>query len=60
MWGRELGASIRFAGEGSRLPEQEWQKQQRIVPRGTTSSMRFRRAMVLLILAGGGTVPVVA
>ncbi|GLW03896.1 hypothetical protein Slala05_75260 [Streptomyces lavendulae subsp. lavendulae] len=42
------------------LTEQEGRKLQRIVRRGSTSSVRFRRAMVLLASAGGSTVPVMA
>ncbi|MFJ4519012.1 IS630 family transposase [Streptomyces sp. NPDC088770] len=43
-----------------RLTEQEGQKLQRIVRRGSTSTVRFRRAMMLLASAGGSTVPVIA
>ncbi|MGG8409390.1 helix-turn-helix domain-containing protein, partial [Streptomyces sp. 12297] len=42
------------------LTEQEGQKLQHIVRRGSTSSVRFRRAMMLLASAGGSTVPVIA
>ncbi|MGX1135743.1 transposase [Streptomyces glaucescens] len=42
------------------LTEQEWQKLQDIVRRGSTSSVRFRRAMTLLASAGGNSVPVIA
>lgn len=42
-----------------RLTEQEGQKLQQIVRRGSTSSVRFRRAMMLLASAGGSTVPVI-
>ncbi|MFF9347590.1 IS630 family transposase [Streptomyces sp. NPDC014734] len=42
------------------LTEQEGQKLQRIVRRGSTSTVRFRRAMMLLASAGGNTVPVIA
>ncbi|MFG2480734.1 IS630 family transposase [Streptomyces fagopyri] len=42
------------------LTEQEGQKLQRIVRRGSTSTVRFRRAMMLLVSAGGNTVPVIA
>ncbi len=42
------------------LTEQEGQKLQHIVRRGSTSSVRFRRAMMLLASAGGNTVPVIA
>ncbi|WP_405787349.1 IS630 family transposase [Streptomyces sp. NBC_00029] len=43
-----------------RLTEQEGQKLQHIVRRGSTSSVRFRRAMMLLASAGGSRVPVIA
>lgn len=43
-----------------RLTEQEGQKLQQIVRRGSTSAVRFRRAMMLLASAGGSTVPVIA
>ncbi|MFH9299487.1 IS630 family transposase [Streptomyces sp. NPDC017520] len=43
-----------------RLTEQEGQKLQQIVRRGSASSVRFRRAMMLLASAGGSTVPVIA
>lgn len=43
-----------------RLTEQEGQKLQQIVLRGSTNSVRFRRAMMLLASAGGSTVPVIA
>lgn len=42
------------------LTEQEGQKLQQVVRRGSTSSVRFRRAMMLLASAGGSTVPVIA
>ncbi|MFD6185719.1 transposase, partial [Streptomyces goshikiensis] len=42
------------------LTEREGQKLQHIVRRGSTSSVRFRRAMMLLASAGGSTVPVIA
>jgi transposase len=42
------------------LTDQEGQELQRIVRRGTTSSVRFRRAMMLLASAGGNRVPVIA
>ncbi|MCX5205916.1 IS630 family transposase [Streptomyces sp. NBC_00237] len=43
-----------------RLTEQEGQKLQRIVRRGSTSTVRFRRAMMLLASAGRNSVPVIA
>ncbi|MEU9890495.1 IS630 family transposase [Sphaerisporangium sp. NPDC051011] len=43
-----------------RLMDQEGQKLQRIVRRGSTNSVRYRRAMILLASAGGNTVPVIA
>ncbi|MCX5417821.1 IS630 family transposase [Streptomyces sp. NBC_00059] len=42
------------------LTEAEGQKLQRIVRRGSTSTVRYRRAMMLLASAGGNTVPVIA
>ncbi|MET7893507.1 IS630 family transposase [Streptomyces mirabilis] len=42
------------------LTEQEGQKLQRIVRRGSTSTVRFRRGMMLQASAGGNTVPVIA
>ncbi|MFJ4753675.1 IS630 family transposase [Streptomyces sp. NPDC088763] len=42
-----------------RLTNQEGQKLQRIVRRGSTSSVRYRRAMMLLGSAGGNRVPVI-
>jgi transposase len=43
-----------------RLTDQEGQKLQRIVRRGGTSTVRYRRAMMLLASAGGNSVPVIA
>lgn len=43
-----------------RLTDQEGQKLQQIVRRGSTSSVRYRRAMMLLPSAGGNRVPVIA
>ena len=43
-----------------RLNDQEGQKLQQIVRRGSTSSVRYRRAMLLLASAGGNRVPVIA
>ncbi|MGZ9928581.1 IS630 family transposase [Streptomyces sp. NC-S4] len=43
-----------------RLTDQEGQKLQQIVHRGSTSSVRYRRAMMLLASAGGNRVPVIA
>ncbi|MGW6979177.1 IS630 family transposase [Streptomyces sp. NPDC054932] len=43
-----------------RLTDQEGQKLQQIVRRGSTSSVRFRRGMMLLASAGGNRVPVIA
>lgn len=43
-----------------RLTDQEGQKLQQIVRRGSTSSVRCRRAMMLLASAGGNRVPVMA
>jgi hypothetical protein len=43
-----------------RLTGQEGQKLQQIGRRGSTSSVRYRRAMTLLASAGGNRVPVIA
>lgn len=43
-----------------RLTDQEGRRLQQIVRRGSTSSVRFRRAMMLLASAGGNRVPVIA
>ncbi|WKX74053.1 IS630 family transposase [Streptomyces sp. XD-27] len=43
-----------------RLTDQEGQKLQQIARRGSTSSVRYRRAMMLLASAGGNRVPVIA
>src|SRR6478735_9242927 len=43
-----------------RLTDQEGQNLQQIVRRGSTSSVRYRRAMMLLVAAGGNRVPVIA
>ncbi|MFJ3638089.1 IS630 family transposase [Streptomyces sp. NPDC090112] len=43
-----------------RLTDQEGQKLQQIVRRGSTGAVRFRRAMMLLASAGGNRVPVIA
>jgi transposase len=43
-----------------RLTDQEGQKLQQIVRWGSTSSVRYRRAMMLLASAGGNRVPVIA
>jgi hypothetical protein len=43
-----------------RLTDQEGLKLQQIVRRGSTSSVRYRRAMMLLASAGGNRVPVIA
>jgi hypothetical protein len=43
-----------------RLTDQEGQKLQQIVCRGSTSSVRYRRARILLASAGGNRVPVIA
>ncbi len=43
-----------------RLTDQEGQRLQQIVRRGSTSSVRYRRAMMLLDSAGGNQVPVIA
>ncbi len=43
-----------------RVTDQEGRKLQQIVRRGSTSSVRYQRAMMLLASAGGNRVPVVA
>jgi hypothetical protein len=43
-----------------RPTDQEGQKLQQIVRRGSTSSVRYRRAMMLLASASGNRVPVIA
>jgi transposase len=43
-----------------RLTDQEGQRLQQIVRRGSTSSVRYRRAMMLPASAGGNRVPVIA
>ncbi|SFL16170.1 IS630 family transposase [Streptomyces pini] len=43
-----------------RLTDQEGQRLQQIVRRGSTSSVRYRRAMMLLASAGGNRVPAIA
>jgi hypothetical protein len=43
-----------------RLTDQEGQRLQQIVRRGSTNSVRYRRAMMLLAPAGGNRVPVIA
>jgi transposase len=42
------------------LTDQEGQRLQQIVRRGSTSSVRYRRAMMLLASAGGNRVPMIA
>ncbi|MFJ5925463.1 IS630 family transposase [Kitasatospora sp. NPDC092948] len=43
-----------------RLTDQEGQQLQRIVRRGSTNTVRYRRAIMLLASAGGNRVPVIA
>ncbi|MEU6740265.1 helix-turn-helix domain-containing protein [Streptosporangium sandarakinum] len=43
-----------------RLTDQEGQKPQQTVRRGSTDSVRYRRAMMLPASAGGNRVPVIA
>lgn len=43
-----------------RLTDQAGQRLQRIVRRGSTSAVRYRRAMLLLASTGGNRVPVTA
>ncbi|MDQ0938463.1 transposase [Streptomyces sp. V1I1] len=58
----EVGAEVAVAEpvRVRRLTDQEGQKLQQIVRRGSTSSVRYRRAMMLLAAAGGNRVPVIA
>jgi transposase len=43
-----------------RLTGQEGQRLQQVVRRGGTSTVRYRRAMMILASAGGNRVPVIA
>ncbi|BDH12404.1 hypothetical protein HOK021_35830 [Streptomyces hygroscopicus] len=43
-----------------RLTDQERQRLQQIVRRGSTSTVRYRRAMMILASAGGNRAPVIA
>jgi transposase len=43
-----------------RLTDQEGERLQQIVRRGSTSTVRYRRAMMLLASVGGNRVPVIA
>jgi hypothetical protein len=43
-----------------RLTDQEGQRLQQIVRRGSTNSVRYRQAMMILASAGGNRVPVIA
>ncbi|MER5893316.1 helix-turn-helix domain-containing protein [Streptomyces sp. NPDC001876] len=43
-----------------RPTDQEGQRLQKIVRRGSASSVRYRRAMMLLVSAGGNRLPVIA
>jgi transposase len=56
QWGGGVAQPVRVRG----LTEQEGQKLQHIVRRGSTRSVRFRRALMLLASASGSTVPVIA
>jgi hypothetical protein len=57
---RQLGVQVTQPVKVRRLTDPEGQKLQRIVRRGTMSTVRYRRAMILLASAGGNTVPVIA
>jgi hypothetical protein len=57
---RPLGGVVAEPVRVRRLTDQEGQKLQQIVRRGSTSSVRYRRAMMLLASAGGNRVPVIA
>jgi hypothetical protein len=54
------GGAVAEPVRARRLTDQEGQKLQQIVRRGSTSSVRYRRAMMLLASAGGNRVPVIA
>ncbi|GAA0699867.1 hypothetical protein GCM10010193_63240 [Kitasatospora atroaurantiaca] len=62
----DVGDIQRFGGvvaepvKVRRLTDQEGQQLQRIVRRGSTNTVRYRRAMMLLASAGGNRVPVIA
>ncbi len=43
-----------------RLSDQAGQRLQQIVRRGSTTSVRYRRSMMMLASAGGNRVPVIA
>ncbi len=62
MWGDVSADRWRCGGRACpcALTDQEGQKLQQIVRRGSTSSVRYRRAMLLLASAGGNRVPVIA
>src|SRR5690625_4594211 len=55
-WGDVVAEPVR----ARRLTDQEGQKLQRIVRRGSTSTVRYRRAMMILASSSGNTVPVIA
>ncbi|CAM5304051.1 Transposase OS=Streptomyces aurantiogriseus OX=66870 GN=GCM10010251_96760 PE=4 SV=1 [Streptomyces aurantiogriseus] len=55
-----VGGVVAEPVRGRRLTDQEGHKLQQIVRRGSTSSVRYRRAMMLLASAGGNRVPVIA
>jgi transposase len=57
---RHSGGQVTQPVKVRRLTDPEGQKLQRIVRRGTMSTVRYRRAMILLASAGGNTVPVIA
>ena len=48
------------AGKARRLTDQEGQGLQQVVRRGSTSTVRYRRAMTILASAGGNRAPVIA
>ncbi|WP_245956738.1 IS630 family transposase [Nonomuraea fuscirosea] len=57
---RHSGGQVTQPVKVRRLTDSEGQKLQRIVRRGTMSTVRYRRAMILLASAGGDTVLVIA
>ncbi|RBQ15416.1 transposase [Spongiactinospora rosea] len=60
MYERRGGGAAAGPVTVRRLMDHEGQKLQRIVRRGSTSSVRYRRAMMLLASAARNTLPVIA
>src|SRR5699024_12546654 len=55
-----LGAVVSAPLKARRLTDFEGQKLQRIVRRGSTNSVRYQRAMMILASFSGNTVPVIS